>query len=212
MFMRNEKAFDAARTARLLAELDAAHEAAAVTGLAAGTLVETDAGWIAVERVAAGMRVATWDGGFQPVLRAECRHLWPTGDRARVLVPGGALGNCSDLALAAGQLVLIETPVAEAVLGSAAVLVRARMLDGFRGVTRRHVPQPLALHRLTFGQDEAIYVNTGTIVHCEGILRPAEGEEFFPVLDDAQARALLELVASGDRRSDDLFPRLPLAA
>jgi hypothetical protein len=199
MFMRNEKSFTEAQAARILSDLmptgSAADMAARLTGLAAGSLVETDTGWRPVEAVAAGMCVGTWDGGMQPVLSVATRTLWPAPGLSMVHVPGGALGNCAELWLPADQRVLIESAHAEAVLGRAAVLVAARHLAGHRGIRLGAVTRPLTLHALRFGRDEMVFVNTGLVVACAGLVETA-ADDFFPELTAGQAQALCELAAA----------------
>ena len=77
---------------------------AAVT-LSAGAFVETARGWTRASDVRAGDRIASLDGGFVPL--AWIRRAPATRCS---LVPAGALGNCTDLALPADAFVGLDAP------------------------------------------------------------------------------------------------------
>ena len=205
MFMQNEKSFfNAEQVAAAAAAAGLSHDAA-MAGILSGALVETDAGWRPVETISAGTCVSTWDGGFQTVRRVERRHLW-AGARA-VFIPGGALANCSEFSLLPGQLVLIESRIAEAVLGQAAVLVQAAALDGYRGIRMRPIDRPVETVSLVFDADEMVYLNSGCPIHSEGLAASGGGAMqtgFFPVLDGVQAAALVGLLSEGALSSGDL--------
>jgi Hint domain len=203
MFMQNAKSFLAAEKVALQAAGVIPAPDAALGGILAGSLIETDTGWLRAERLAQGMRVSTWDGGFRAVARVLRHHIWPGQSAGVVHLPGGALGNCADLSLMPGQAVLIDSPVAEDVLGRTAVLVSAAQLDGFRGIHRRSLARPTETITLDFGTEELVYANSGLLIHCPADTgrrgRAADG--FFPRLTDAQAAALLALIDSGARTS-----------
>ncbi len=103
--------------------------------LAAGTLVQTPRGEVAVQRLRPGDLVMTCDAGPQPVLWIGCtRHDWPgSDDRGRpVLIPAGALAPgvpARDLIVSPQHRVLIGGATAE-------VLVPALSLVGIRGIRR----------------------------------------------------------------------------
>lgn len=212
MFMPSENSFAVARrfTPVAFAGLPFA------SGLVAGSLIETARGWTPVEDLRAGARVMTYDGGAQPlaaIRRVSPDHGLRAGPGAELVrVPGGALDNCGDLLLLPDQQVLIHSDAAEAVLGVPAVLIRAAALTGFRGIHRIVPEAPVALIALEFESDEMVFVNSGTLLHCPARARgarvpPAPGAlvgGFFPVLGAAQARALLDLMATGARSTADL--------
>lgn len=205
MFMHNAKSFlDAEKIAIAAAAAGLSHDAA-MAGIMAGALVETEAGWRPVEMVTAGTSVSTWDGGFRNVRRVDRRHVW-AGAR-EVLIPGGALANCSDLCLLPGQHVLIESRIAEAVLGQAAVMVQAAALDGFRGIRMRPIDRPVETVSLVFDAEEMVYLNSGCLIHSAGLSDAVGGAMqtgFFPVLDGVQAASLVGLLTDGALSSDEL--------
>ncbi len=214
MFMQNAKSFLAAEKVALQAAGLLPADDAATVGILAGSLIETDAGWLPAGRLAQGTRVSTWDGGFRPVVRVLRHHIWPGQSAGVVHVPGGALGNCADLSMMPGQTVMIETRVAEDVLGAAAVLVTAAQLVGFRGIHRRGLTRPAETIMLDFGTEELVYANSGLLIHCPadaGRGHAAQGG-FFSRLTDVQATALFSLIGSGARTSADVTPRLRSAA
>jgi hypothetical protein len=156
------------------------------SGLVAGTRVETETGWRAVETLRAGQRLYTQDGGLQPVLRVERSFLMP-GCAARLLcLPGGSFGACADLRLLAGQHVLIDTrdPRPEAALA----LAPAAALDGIMGCMAISLDEVLEVVTPVFAEEEVIFANTGVRLVCPG-LDAAAG--WFPRLDAEAARAVL---------------------
>jgi hypothetical protein len=139
------------------------------------------------------------------VRRVERRHVW-AGAR-EVLIPGGVLANCSDLCLLPGQLVLVESDIAEAVLGQPAVLVQAAALDGFRGIRMRPTDRPVETVSLIFDAEEMVYLNSGCVIRSAGLSDTVGGAmqaDFFPVLHGVQAAALVALLADGALSSDGL--------
>ncbi len=201
MFMQNATTFRAAEKIALsLAGLNLAPDVAA-PGVLAGSLVETGSGWRPVESLTQGTLVATWDGGFSPVLRVERQHLWPAPEVEVIHVPGGALDTCTEFSLLPGQYVFVASAVAEEVLGTGGALVPAAALVGHFGITRRRLFRPAEAVTLRFAAEEIIYVNSGALVHCtaggaEG--RPASTPpEYFEMLDEDRAQAMLALIAAG---------------
>lgn len=200
MFMPNATTFHPAEKIVLSGHgLDFARDDS-VPGILAGSLVETEAGWRPVERLASGMRVATWDGGFSPVVRVERRRLWPAAGAEVIHVPGGALDTCAEFSLLPGQHVFLVSAVAAEVLGAEGALVSASALVGHHGIARRPLLRPAEVLTLHFADDELVYVNSGALIHCaadgaEG--RPAAaGSGFFDVLNAEQAEAMLALIAA----------------
>lgn len=212
MFMQDARSFTAAEKITLALHATGAAPVAGAPGLLAGSLVETMSGWRPVESLTRGMRVATYDGGFCPLLRVERRHLWPVAGAHLIHVPGGALDNCSDFALMPGQQVLIASDIAEAVLDSAAVLVPAATLVGYRGIARQPLSRPTEVLSLIFASEEIVYVNSGALIHCAADGTPEhaagldrrQGAAFFESLAADRAAALLALIAGGARSSADL--------
>jgi hypothetical protein len=174
------------------------------SGLVAGTRVETARGWKPVEQVMTGETVQTWDGGLQPVTRidrttygADLALAYPDG---LLMVPGGALNTCDAFYLMPEQHVLLESTIAEEVLGRPAVLVPASALEGYRGIMRVMPVDLVEVVTLFFDQEEVVYANTGALLHCAP--RNAAGplpkggavSAFFEMLPFHRARALVELM------------------
>lgn len=176
------------------------------SGLVAGTRVETARGWKPVEQVLTGESVQTWDGGLRPVTRiertiygADLAMAYPDGV---LMVPGGALNTCDAFYLMPEQHVLLESSVAEEVLGRPAVLVPAAALEGYRGITRVMPVDLLEVVTLCFDQEEVVYANTGALLHCAprratGAAAPGlQVSAFFEVLSFDRARALVDLMGA----------------
>jgi hypothetical protein len=176
------------------------------SGLVAGTRVETARGWKPVEQVMTGERVQTWDGGLQPVTKvertlygADLAEAYPDG---LLMVPGGALNTCDAVYLLPEQHILLESVVAEEVLGRPAVLVPAAALEGHRGIMRVMPVDLVEVVTLSFDEEEIVYANTGALLHCvprKAGKTPQGGETsaFFEVLTFDQARALVALMERG---------------
>jgi len=197
MFMHNAAQFDAARTASARVAAIAGGAAQPPVGLLPGALVETPDGWRPVGALVPGDRIATYDGGFCPLVSVGRHALHPQAEHRSVHVPGGALDNCAPLDLMPGQAVLIAAPVVEEVLSAAAVLVPATALIGFHGITARHIDRPEARIVLRFDGEEVVYAQSGTLVHCAPEGMPA-GAGFFDLLDGPRAAAMLALIAEGE--------------
>lgn len=206
MFMQNATNFRSAEKVSLaLHGLNILPDFGA-SGLLAGSLVETERGWRPVETLARGARVATYDGGFCPIVRVERHHVWPAAEAEVIHVPGGALDNCSDFSLLPGQHLLVTSDVAEDVLDCAGALIPASALVGYRGITRQGLLRPAEVLSLRFDSEEIVYVNSGALIHCaaEGPETAEARSAFFEVLDEARAEAMLALMAAGAMRSDGL--------
>jgi hypothetical protein len=108
----------------------------------AGTPIETEAGEVAIERLAPGARVRTVDSGWATIRWIGCARvsLGPGPHRARpVRLAAGALGagvpRC-DLLLSPAHRVLLGGGLCELVTGSPGALVPARHLVGLPGIGR----------------------------------------------------------------------------
>ncbi len=189
MLMQSPKAF--AEIEQITFKRDVENpEAFTKTGLTAGTMVETATGWRSVASLSVGERIGTWDGGLARLTALRRSVLTPARADQMILVPGGALGNCSDLLLTPRQPVMIESAEAEKLLGEAHVLVAAEAMIGFRGITQQSATEQLEVIHLGFDDEEVIFANTGALLHC-GFGRRGD---FFTLLSDDRARALLSLM------------------
>lgn len=166
------------------------------TGLIAGTLVEGARGWVAVEDLRIGDGVQSYDGGLARVVGLD-RYWIPAAVGAYVLhLPGGALDNCSDLTLLAGQNVLVDTLGDADLPDDVVVLIPALALEGVLGATRMRIEKPLEVITPRFADDEAVFANSGTLLHCPGIRQTAgqPASDFFTQLDLVQAHAFLQRI------------------
>lgn len=137
-----------------------------VSGIVAGTRVDTETGWRPVESLRRGDRLHTHDGGLQPVLRVDRSFLLPGTDATLLRLPGGVMGACAALRLLPGQHVLIDTghPLPEHALA----LVPGAALDGVSGCARIGVDAPLEVVTPVFAEEEVIFANTGVRLVCPG--------------------------------------------
>lgn len=169
---------------------------AITTGLVAGTLVEGPKGWLPVEDLRIGCTVHSFDGGLARVLGLD-RH-WITPNRGDYLVhlPGGALDNCCDLTLLPGQNLLVDTQNDIALPDAIVVLIPAAALEGWLGAHRVPLETPIEVITPRFANDEAVFANSGTLLHCPGIRQPAgtPTSDFFTGLDLAQAQRFLRRI------------------
>lgn len=163
-------------------------------GLVAGTLVETAAGWRPVELLRVGDHVQTLDGGLRQVKHVG-RSYYGADQGGYVLdhvlhVPGGAIGNCDAMVLMPEQMLMIESRIADDLLGTPLVLLPALALSGYRGIRRVRAEGLIEAVTLGFESEEIVYANTGVLLHCAA--KPVSG--FFTVLDHERGRALVSLL------------------
>ncbi|MCX7889627.1 MAG: Hint domain-containing protein [Rhodobacteraceae bacterium] len=192
MFMRDQTAFQAATALRIPFAPQPRDEAR--RGLVGGARVETDRGWLDIRSVMPGMRVATLDGGFALVRGLSVRT--SLGGEEAVHFPGGSLGNCAGLDVMPDSGIVLSDPLAEELFESVDVVVPARALAGRRGIALRPLAAGQAIVELHFDAEEAVYANTGILLHA----RPGEngqGRSEFTWLTEAQGRALVRLVEGG---------------
>ena len=158
---------------RRMAESSAASDGAILTtrGLLAGSTIATSMGWRAVEAMAVGDMVLTFDNGLQPVVEVRRETFWVAemmdpAAYASVYVPAGALGNLQDLELLPDQGVLIESDAACDAYGDPFAVVAAKALVGYRGITRTAPRTRVEVITLVFAEEQVIYAGGGTLVHC----------------------------------------------
>ncbi|WP_415921668.1 Hint domain-containing protein [Tateyamaria sp. SN6-1] len=172
-------------------------------GLMAGTRIGTAMGWRAVEALAPGDMVLTFDRGLQPLLEVRRETLWMSdaamGDTALVLVPAGAMGNTVDVTLLPDQGVLIESEAACDANGDPFAVLKAKALDGFRGITRTAPFPQMEVITLVFATDEVVYAEGGILLHCpRPVVHPAELGQVhggYDVVSDRNAAFLVECMA-----------------
>lgn len=107
-----------------------------------GTLIETEAGGVAVEDLAPGMRIVTRDRGPQPLRwvgsRALCsKALKVTPAMRPIRIATGALGNGlprRDLLVSPQHRILVRSKIAQKMFGAPEVLVAAKQLLQIDGI------------------------------------------------------------------------------
>lgn len=170
------------------------------SGIVAGTRVETESGWRAVESLLTGTKVQTY-AGLRRVAGVERRFVEP-GNRAAnpepmLLVPGGVLNNCSAFYLLPDQLVLLETIYAQEIFGDAATLVPGAALEGFRGIEQVRPRGLVEVITLQFDVEDVVYGNTGVLFHCPSVgAKQGAGlrSDYFLTLTKGQAMELLAVL------------------
>lgn len=158
----------------------------AMVNLGLDTMLETPRGWTAVSELAPGDEVATLDGGFAPLAWIGRSQPMTRG----LLVPAGAIDNCSDVILPDDTLVGIEAPLSfEATSDHVSLPLVA--FEGLRGI-RRPDGDAGQFRILGFETEEMIWAQTGMLVHA----RPM-ADAFFQTLRFADARGLVSLIDAG---------------
>ena len=142
-------------------------------GLMVGTRVASNLGWRAIDALAVGDKVLTFDHGLQEVMDIRRAHVWldaPDTVEALwpIVVPADALGNREDLTLLPDQGVMVESDAALDLLGDPFAIVTAHSLVGFRGIHRRQPKQRVELVAVYFKHDEVIFAEGGALIHCPG--------------------------------------------
>lgn len=183
--------------------------------LAAGTLVQTPGGAVAIERLRVGDLVLTLDHGPQPLRWIGLRRIASEAQLAEpklrpMRIPAGALSHGlpqRDMLVSRQHRMLVRLP------DQAEALVPAVLLEGRQGVRQTVTRTPLVLHHLLFDRHEIIFAE-GAATES---LRP--GAETMKSLSVEDARRIGALCPTGAdaplarpvlRRSD--LRRLPDAA
>jgi len=140
-------------------------------GLMTGTRVASNLGWRAIDALAAGDKVLTFDHGMQQLTEVRRAHMWlDAPDTAEmmwpVVVPQGALGNREELVLLPDQGVMVESDAAQDMHGDPFAIITAHSLVGLRGICRRQPMQRVELIAVYFEHDEVIYAEGGSLIHC----------------------------------------------
>lgn len=139
-------------------------------GIARGTQIATQLGWRAVETLQVNDRVLTFDNGMKKITRIERTelvadlnvplHLLP------LFVPAGAIGNSVDMTLLPEQVVMIESDLGEKVYGDAFTSMPAAALNGYKGIERQVVREPIEIFVLYFEKEQVIFADDGALLHC----------------------------------------------
>lgn len=181
-----------------------AHLTEMTGGILPDTKVASGNGWRPVQGLAPGDFVLTFDNGMQPVV--DMRHHLVEADPAPrdiaawpLWVAPGAVGNTAPLILLPGQVILVESDLAEGLFGDPFAAIEARALDGMEGVTRLRPREAFVAVTLHFETDQVVFGAGGVMVVCAGrgdLLADHGAEAVYPVLGrDAARRVLVEGVA-----------------
>lgn len=140
-------------------------------GLMAGTRVASNLGWRAIDALAVGDMVLTFDHGMQEITEIRRAHLWldaPDSDAMLwpVVIPEGALGNREELVLLPDQGVMVESDAAQDMHGDPFAVITALSLVGLHGIYRRQPMHRIELIAVYFAHDEVIYAEGGALIHC----------------------------------------------
>ena len=136
-----------------------------VVCLAAGTLILTDRGEVAIEKLTAGDMIKTMDHGFQPVRWIGSRHLDRIDLAANpkllpIRIAAGCLGENlphRDLLVSPQHRILVRSKIAQRMFGTQEVLGAAKQflrLDGFDIVQNAG---EVTYYHLLFDQHEIIF-------------------------------------------------------
>ncbi|MEL6679684.1 MAG: Hint domain-containing protein [Pseudomonadota bacterium] len=130
----------------------------------AGTLIETDAGPVAVEDLAPGTGILTLDRGIQPLLGVGlCRigraALAALPDLRPITVPAGVLGATATLRLSPAHRILLSGGTVELVTSLDAVLAPVGSLRGLAGIERDDSLAPVTFVHLLFANHEIVRAN-----------------------------------------------------
>ena len=171
------------------ASITAIIPAPAMTGLSSGCLVDTPTGWVAAADLRIGMRVHSLDGGEVMILGLDRT---PVVNQAAVFIGGGVAGNCADLLMPMGQHLLVDTLEDTTYPDAEVVLVPAEAWLGQPGV--REITLTDELTTPLFADEEILWINSGTLIHCPSVAFGAglvPDSPFFDRLSLDAARAFL---------------------
>lgn len=166
---------------------------------AAGTMIETDRGQVAVEALRAGDLVRTRDAGLQPVRWVGARKLTSdvlaaAPDLRPIRIRAGALGAgtpAADLIVSPQHRILVRSKIAVRMFGAAEVLVAAKQLLQLDGIdVATDLPDVTYVHFLC--DDHQVVISNG-----------AETESLY-----TGAEALKAVGASAREEIFAIFPEL----
>jgi hypothetical protein len=175
-------------------------------GLVAGSMVATQTGWCAIERIVGGDHLLTFDNGMKPVVENRAtiirRAELPEAKAHLMYVPAGALGNRVEMRVLPMQELVLESDRAEVAYGDPFVLIPALFLEGYKGIRKAPMTADLKVHMLTFTSEQIIQINGAmlALASSKACLSPfgetlAAESQRYPRLTHAQLRQAI------DRRS-----------
>lgn len=171
---------------------------APATGLVAGTRIATASGWRDAAKLGVGDMVLTFDNGLQPITDIQRNTLW-SGRGAcppslwPLAIPQGALDNAMPMRILPGQAVMLESDIAERVLGDPFVLFQARNLIGLRDIWQVQPDRGLEVVSLAFGTDQIVIAAQGAHLLCPAGQADAEPQAHGPyrLVPDKWAKKLV---------------------
>ncbi|MEO1138690.1 MAG: Hint domain-containing protein [Pseudomonadota bacterium] len=171
------------------------------TGLISGTKVATAMGWRAIEAIAVGDNVLTFDAGLKCVTKISRIRLWSGQDDCPrqfwpLEVPVGALGNRETMQVLPAQNIMVESDTAEDLYGDPFSLIPAEAIEGLYGV--RRVPPQLdqEIVVLHFAADQVVFADNGALFFCPSYVDMLESacsdaaQPFYSILPMDEARNL----------------------
>ena len=165
------------------------------TGLIAGTMLETRAGWQPVQTLRIGDAVQTLDGGLARIIGIDRRTLTAAAQTTLIQIDGGFGDACADLMLLPGQHVLLDTLNDAQMNGAPFAMIAAIALLASPGTRRLALQADLEIITPMFADEEVVYANSGVLLHCPGITDGAHGfpdTSFFPRFDAIAARQFVQ--------------------
>ncbi|NVO28045.1 hypothetical protein HJ526_11480 [Donghicola sp. C2-DW-16] len=179
-------------------------ETTGVICFGAGTLITTMRGAIPIEYLLPGDKVLTMDNGYKQVRWLGNRTVRATGKNAPIHIPAGALGNERDLVVSPNHRMWLRSSEAELLLGDHEVLVPAKFLVGFFGITQQRGGL-IGYHHMLFDQHE--------IVFAEGCASESfhPGVQAMDTLEQAARDEILELFPELAKIDGDAMRNMALA-
>ena len=173
-------------------------------GLMAGTRVASNLGWRAIDALAVGDKVLTFDRGMQEITEIRRAHMWLDAPESAetlwpVVIPVDALGNREELTLLPDQGVMVESDAAHDMHGDPFAVITAISLVGLRGIRQRRPMHRVELIAVYFAQDEVIYAEGGALIHCPRDMSTLDkfldaGTQTYTVLSGEAAEELADMM------------------
>lgn len=199
--------FKAKQPIRRAVEMTGAYDGGIATmshGLMAGTRVASNLGWRAIDALAVGDKVLTFDHGMQVITEIRRAHMWLDAPETcetlwPVVIPVGALGNREELVLLPDQGVMVESDAAQDMHGDPFAILTAHSMVGLRGIRRRQPMQRVELIAVYFSGDEVVYAEGGALIHCPRDMSTLDkfmeaGAQTYEVLSGEAAEELADMI------------------
>jgi hypothetical protein len=204
------------RTAEATGAFDGA-ATGVMTGLMTQTRVATAMGWRRIDTICEGDQVLTFDNGLQVVTKITRVRLWGgEGDCPRrfwpLEVPAGVFGNRAAMKILPSQPLILESDIAETIYGDAFALVRARVLEGIRGIDRTPPAHDAEVVLLHFEDEQVVFGEDGALFLCPSsrdlIARALDGVETqYSILPMHEALRLVDQIEGKTACADPATPR-----